>query len=79
MASTSAGTPGSGAYWLWPSRMAWTAASSTADGPSSSGNPWPRLIDPVRSASADISVKIVVPKPASRLAGGKRLTHQRSL
>ena len=37
-------------------------------GPSSSGNPWPRLTAPVRSASADISVKIVVPNPARREA-----------
>ena len=29
-------------------------------GPSSSGKPWPRLTAPVRSASAVISVKIVV-------------------
>ena len=62
------GTPGSGAYWLWPARIASTAASSTAAGPSSSGKPWPRLIAPVCSASAVISVKIVVPRPASRLA-----------
>ena len=34
-------------------------------GPSVSGKPWPRLIAPVRAASADISAKIVVPKPAS--------------
>ena len=44
------------------------AASSSAAGPSSSGKPWPRLIAPVRSASAENSVKIVVPKPASREA-----------
>src|SRR3954454_11059835 len=69
MASTSAGTPGSGAYWLRPARIACTAASSTSRGPSSSGKPCPRLIDPVRSASADISVKMLVPKPASRSAG----------
>ena len=54
--------PGSGAYWLRPLRIAACAASSTSAGPSSSGNPCPRLIAPVRSASADISVKIVVPK-----------------
>ena len=38
------------------------AASATSGGPSVSGKPWPRLIDPVRAASADISAKIVVAK-----------------
>jgi hypothetical protein len=56
------------AYWLCPARMAAAAASITSAGPSSSGKPCPRLIAPVRSASADISVKIVVPKPARREA-----------
>src|SRR6478735_135101 len=46
--------------------MAATAASSTSGGPSVSGKPWPRLIDPVATASADISAKIVVPKPRIR-------------
>ena len=55
-----------GGYWLWPARMAATAASITSGGPSSSGKPWPRLIEPVATASADISAKIVVPKPWSR-------------
>ena len=35
-------------------------------GPSRSGKPWPRLIDPVATARADISAKIVVPRPARR-------------
>ena len=55
-----------GGYWLWPARMAATAASITSGGPSSSGKPWPRLMEPVATASADISAKIVVPKPWSR-------------
>jgi hypothetical protein len=42
--------------------MAAIAASITSGGPSVSGNPWPRLIDPVATARADISAKIVVPK-----------------
>jgi len=42
-----------------------TAASSMARGPSVSGKPCPRLIEPVAVASADISAKIVVPKPCS--------------
>jgi len=45
--------------------MACTAASSTSGGPSVSGKPWPRLTLSVASASADISAKIVVPKPCS--------------
>ena len=36
------------------------------DGPSSSGKPWPRLMAPVRSASAVISVKMVVGAPTPR-------------
>src|SRR3954451_17595891 len=58
--------PGPGGYWLWPSRIAWIAASATTAGPSVSGNPCPRLIAPVRTAGADISAKIVVPNPAMR-------------
>ena len=60
MAWRSLGMPGSGAYWLWPARSASTAASTITDGPSSSGKPCPRLMAPVRSASAVISVKMVV-------------------
>jgi hypothetical protein len=66
MATRSSGTPGPGGYWLWPVRMAVAAASSSAAGPSVSGKPWPRLTLPVRTASADISAKIVVPNPRIR-------------
>ncbi len=56
----SSGVPGPGAYWLRAALAApRTAPAITAGGPSSSGKPWPRLTDPVRIASADISVKIV--------------------
>src|SRR6185312_10307246 len=48
-----------GGYWLMPSLIACLAASRTSAGPSSSGNPCPRLIAPVDVASADISAKIV--------------------
>src|SRR3954447_7404193 len=58
--------PMPGGYWLWPSRTAVIAASSTSGGPSSSGKPWPRLMEPVATARADISAKIVVPKPCIR-------------
>ena len=55
--------------------MASTAASSTSAGPSVSGNPCPRLIAPVATASADISAKIVVPNPASLdVSAGRALT-----
>jgi hypothetical protein len=37
-------------------------------GPSVSGKPWPRLIEPVRTASADISAKIVGAEDATRAA-----------
>lgn len=61
----SSGMPGPGGYWLpLPSRMARMAASAISAGPSVSGKPWPRLMEPVLRASADISAKIVVPKPA---------------
>src|SRR3954469_1988996 len=67
MAVRSSGTPGPGGHWLpRPSRRARTAASRTASGPSVSGKPWPRLMDPVRWARADISAKIVVPNSARR-------------
>ena len=39
IACRSSGMPMPGGYWLWPSRMAATAASSTSAGPSSSGKP----------------------------------------
>ncbi len=58
--------PGPGGYWLpRPSAMASSAAWRTTSGPSVSGKPWPRLIALVATASADISAKIVVPKPWS--------------
>src|SRR5579863_6352759 len=66
MADRSAGRPGPGGYWLSPRRMAATAASATSAGPSVSGNPCPRLTDPVATASAVISAKIVVANGASR-------------
>ena len=65
-----------GGYWLWPARMAAMAASITSGGPSSSGNPWPRLIEPVATASADISAKIVVPKPCMRVDEVRRVGHR---
>ena len=46
------------------------AASMTSAGPSVSGNPWPRLMEPVSMARADISAKIVVPNPLMRSTRG---------
>src|SRR5438105_2735072 len=57
-----------GGYWLWPARIAVATASTSAGSQSKSGKPWPRLIAPVRAASADITVKMVVPTLGSRLA-----------
>src|SRR5437764_15155744 len=55
-----------GGYWLWPARIAATAASATSAGPSVSGKPWPRLMAPVRTARADISANTVVPNSRIR-------------
>ena len=74
MATRSSSMPGPGGYWFTPARMAAMAASATSIGPSSSGNPCPRLMAPVATASADISAKIVVPSPARRGdSGGRRI------
>ncbi len=48
-----------GAYWLAPPSSARTASAITDGGPSTSGKPCPRLTAPVRTASADISEKMV--------------------
>ena len=67
--------PGSGGYWLpRPRRIASAAARATSGGPSVSGKPWPRLTDPVVTASADISAKIVVTIPVMRLFSSGRFT-----
>src|SRR6266705_2422503 len=61
------------AYWPRPSRIAAIAASLTKPGPSKSGNPWARLMARCSTASRVISVKMVVPKPASRFARTGRI------
>ena len=58
--------PMPGAYWLAPASSAAAAAATTDAGPSTSGKPWPRLSAPVRTASADISLKTVGGMWASR-------------
>ena len=72
------GCPGPGGYWLWPVLIAAMAASSTSAGPGRSGKPWPRLIEPVATARALISAKIVVPKPCSRGGAGRGTGSRRS-
>src|SRR5437870_4610153 len=69
--------PGPGGYWLpRPESTASAAARAISGGPSLSGKPWPRLIDPVVTASADISAKIVVPSPASlRFSSGRLIVY----
>src|SRR5262245_57838320 len=62
------GTPVIRAYWPRPFRIAATAASLAKGGPSKSGNPCARLTAPRSAARCVISVKIVVPNPASRRA-----------
>ncbi len=47
--------------------MAACTASSRVGSQSKSGKPWPRLTAPCSAASADITVKIVVPTWGRRL------------
>src|SRR5215207_1761155 len=63
--------PRPGGYWLAPPRMAAIASSSRESGPSVSGKPWPRFTEPVRTARADISAKIVVPSTCNRWASSR--------
>ena len=56
--------PRIGGYWLGPLSIASAARRRMASGPSSSGNPWPRLTAPCSTASALIVVKMVVPQRA---------------
>jgi hypothetical protein len=67
-ASRSACTPGIGGYWFRPSRIAEFTASTRRASQSKSGKPCPRLIAPCSAASADITLKIVVPTWGRRLA-----------
>src|SRR5690606_20669730 len=85
-ASRSCGMPGPGGYWLWPSRIAATAASRRCSGPSTSGKPCPRLAAPVRVASSDISAKVVgatapdgESRPAARATSIQRSVRMRTI
>src|SRR5690242_5338389 len=64
-ASRSAGTPVIGGYWLRPRVIASVTAWTSFGSHSKSGKPWPRLTAPVSVASADITVKMVVPTAGS--------------
>src|SRR5664279_6479617 len=68
MRSRRSGIPAIGGYWLRPARIAASTASTSFGSQSKSGKPWPRLTAPRSSASADITVKIVVPTFGRRLA-----------
>src|SRR6478609_380360 len=54
-----------GGYWLRPRVIASLTAVTSFGSHSKSGNPWPRLTAPVSAASADMTVKIVVPTEGS--------------
>src|SRR5450755_4176957 len=57
-----------GGYWFRPARIAASTASTSFGSQSKSGKPWPRLTAPCSRASADITVKIVVPTVGNRLS-----------
>src|SRR5436190_7875233 len=67
MRSRRTGMPAIGGYWLSPERIAASTASSSRGSQSKSGKPWPRLTAPRSCASADITVKIVVPTVGRRV------------
>src|SRR3954465_11769954 len=64
-ASRKAGTPVIGGYWFRPRFIASLTASTSFGSHSKSGNPCPRFTAPVSVASADMTVKIVVPTEGS--------------
>src|ERR1700761_6260544 len=67
--------PVAGGYWLpLPVRTASAAALAMADGPSTSGNPWPRLTELVATARADITPKMELPRPSRRRLSSGRVT-----
>src|SRR6187200_2947269 len=86
MRSRRTAMPAIGGYWLRPDRIAASTASSSLGSQSKSGKPWPRLTAPRSCASADITVKIVVPTVGRRVvtagvlgsAGSRTFTFERS-
>jgi hypothetical protein len=65
MASRSASTPGIGAYWLCPARIAAVTASTSAGSQSKSGNPCDRLIAPCSLARRVMTEKMLMPTSGS--------------
>src|SRR6187402_1081250 len=65
MPSRKASTPGMGAYWLWPSRMAWATASTSAGSQSKSGKPCDRLMALCSLARRVITEKMLTPMSGS--------------
>src|SRR3954451_9271427 len=59
-----------GGYWFRPCRMASDTASSSFGSHSKSGKPCPRLTAPRSVASADMTVKMVVPTAGSLVVTG---------
>src|SRR5438309_11157991 len=50
-----------GGYWFRPRVIASVTACTRRGSQSKSGKPWPRLTAPLSAASADVTVKMVVP------------------
>src|SRR6185369_14461265 len=72
-ASRSTGTPVIGGYWFSPFVIASVTACTRRGSQSKSGKPWPRLTAPFSAASADMTVKMVVPTAGSLVwIGGVR-------
>ena len=71
----SSGMPVAGGYWLpLPAMTASAAALAMPGGPSTSGNPWPRLTELVATARADITPKMELPRPSRRRLSSGRVT-----
>src|ERR1700749_5142980 len=67
--------PVAGGYWLpLPVRTASAATLAMDGGPSTSGNPWPRLTELVATARADITPKMELPRPSRRRLSSGRVT-----
>ena len=79
MAARSSGTPAAGQYCWAFSRRCFAATSLIFAGPSTSGNPCPRLTQSCLAERADIVVKMVVPdSPKAGDKGGGREGRSRS-
>ena len=62
-----------GGYWFSPRVIASVTACTSSGSHSKSGKPWPRFTAPCSVASADMTVKMVVPTAGNLLwMGGVR-------